>query len=220
MYDAISVEERNKPAAPLINEGFIDDARSAASGRGMPGVRSIPSSVPCEATDMDEIEAGVTKAMDAVIAALTEPLTEEEITPKPKETEEQARIIFQGSLGEVNQFFYRRGWTDGLPVIPPTEEAVAEMLTGTDLPPDHLLGKLLPRMGKVTVEKIAVNAVMAGAKPEYFPVILALASTGTSSLFSSTSSFARMVVVNGPIAEENLFTCYNVEHNIVCISFP
>ena len=147
----------------------------------MPALRYIPTTIPCEATVMEDIEAGVDGAFDAMVAALTKPLTPEEITPKPKEAEKPARVIFKGSLEEVNRFFYKRGWTDGLPVIPPTEEAVAEMLTGTDLPPDHLLGKLESRLGKATVEKIAVNAVMAGALPTYMPVLIA----GTKLLLES-----------------------------------
>jgi hypothetical protein len=100
-------------------------------------------------------------------------LTEEERSPKPKEPEKPQRLFFRGSLQEVNQFFYRRGWGDGLPIIPPTEEAVKEMLKGTDLPPDHLVTTLGPLRGKATVEKIAVNAVMAGALPTYLPAIIA-----------------------------------------------
>ena len=73
----------------------------------------------------------------------------------------------------MNRFYYSKGWTDGLPIIPPTEEAVAEMLTGTDLPPDHIVATIIPRKGKATVEKIAINAVMAGALPTYMPVLIA-----------------------------------------------
>ena len=73
----------------------------------------------------------------------------------------------------MNQFYYRKGWTDGLPIFPPTEEAVAEMMKGTDLPPDHIVAKLIPRMGKATVKKIAVNAVMAGALPIHMPLLIA-----------------------------------------------
>ena len=116
----------------------------------------------------------ISGVIDEIVAALTRPLTaEEEVSQSPKESEKPARIIFKGNLEEVNRFFYKRGWTDGLPIIPPTEEAVAEMLTGTDLPPDHLVAKLEPRLGKATVEKIAINAVMAGALPTYMPLLIA-----------------------------------------------
>jgi hypothetical protein len=80
------------------------------------------------------------------------------------------------------------------------------MLKGTSHRPDKVVGRMAPssphEAWEYTVEKVAINAVMAGAEPEYFPVILAIASTGKTSLFSSTTSFARMVVVNGPIRDE------------------
>jgi len=78
---------------------------------------------------------------------------------------ETSQDCFQGNYEEVNRHFYGKGWTDGLPIVPPTEKAVAEMLAGTDLPPDHVVAKVIPRLGKATVEKIAINAVMAGALP-------------------------------------------------------
>src|SRR5437867_3269770 len=66
-----------------------------------------------------------------------------------------------------------QGWGDGLPVIPPTEERVQAMLEATPLAPAHVVGVVEPRRGEATVEKIAINAVMAGCKPEYFPAVLA-----------------------------------------------
>src|SRR3970282_374581 len=93
---------------------------------------------------------------------LTRALGAEEAAPKAKERETPSRIVFKGRLEELNRFFYKRGWGDGLPLLPPTEDAVREMLTGTDLPPEHVVAKIDPRQGKATVEKIAVNAVMAG----------------------------------------------------------
>ena len=157
MYETIFVEERNKPTVTLAFEYFANDARSAASSKGMPGIRVVFESIVSECTDIEEIEAGITAVMDGIFTALTDPLTEEEKSPGPKELEEPARIVFKGNLEEVNRFFYQRGWTDGLPVTPPTEEAVAEMLTGTDLPAEHLVAKLEPRLGKATVEKIAIS---------------------------------------------------------------
>jgi hypothetical protein len=81
------------------------------------------------------------------------------------------------------------------------------MLKGTSHGPDEIVGEMTPARGayepwKFTVEQVAVNAVMAGAKPEYFPVILAIAAAGGSSLSSSTNSFVRAVVINGPVRDE------------------
>jgi len=146
--------------------------------------------------------------MGDIIDALTKPLTAEEKSPRPKEVEKQYGIAFKGSLKEVSRFFYRRGWTDGFPIVPPTAAEVAEMLTGTDLPPEHVVAKIIPRLGKATVEKIAVNAVMAGALPTYLPVLIAgvqalmdpLAMFGTTEV--STASWVPFWIINGPLRHD------------------
>ncbi len=188
MYDAVSIEDRQKPVVALVNYGFMNDAESASRAKGMPNVRVVSTKVPCESTVIADIEAGIDGAWNDIISALTRSLTAEEKNPRVEKKEKPERIIFKGSLEEVNLFFYRRGWTDGLPVIPPTEAAVKEMLTGTDLPPDRLLGKLQSRNGKATVEKIAINAVMAGCLPTYLPVIIA----GTLDLMRIGTRFCRL----------------------------
>jgi hypothetical protein len=196
----------------IVNKGFITDAKTAASGRGMPGVRMVSSAVLPNCTVEEEIDSGISAVIRDIVDGLTKPLTAEEKSPLPKK-EEHSRIVFKGSLKEVNRFFYKRGWTDGLPVIPPTEEEVAEMLTGTDLAPDHVVGKLIPRLGKATVEKIAINAVMAGALPTYMPVLIAAAEILMDSrvyfgqFAVSTGSFAPMWLMNGPIRNDLHINC-------------
>jgi hypothetical protein len=216
VYDVISAEERNVPAVGIFNEGFIEDAHSAASSRGMPLIRAIPSAIACEATELEDIEAGVQAILEKIIAALTQPLSAEEEMPKSKEPEKPARIVVKGDLDEIQRFFYNRGWTDGLPVIPPTEEKVAEMLTGTDLAPDTMLGKLIPRQGKVTIEKIAVNAVMAGALPTHLPVLIACTQLlldseqgfqGFCTFGVSTGSWSPFWIINGPIRNDIRLNC-------------
>jgi hypothetical protein len=207
VYETIFVEERNKPAVMLAFNYFANDAESAASSKGMPGIRVVPESIVSECTVVEEIEAGISPVMDKIISALTAPMTEEEKSPKSKQVEEPSRIIFKGNLQEVNRFFYLRGWTDGLPVIPPTEEAVAEMLTGTDLPAGHIVAELEPRLGKATVEKIAINAVMAGALPTYMPLLIAgvkaLDKHPMADMWAvSTGSWSPFWVVNGPIRND------------------
>src|SRR6266852_7544661 len=71
------------------------------------------------------------------------------------------------------ELLYARGVTDGLPVVPPTEDRVKRMLAATDRDPQELLGTIGPNYGRATVEKIAINAVMAGCHPSYFPTVLA-----------------------------------------------
>ena len=202
------MEEMGTPTVSLVNRGFMNDARSAASSRGWPSLRFVAETVPSECSVIEQIEESLEAVMDDIVAGLSRPLTPEEASPKAKEGGSLSRIVFKGTLKEVNQFFYKRGWGDGLPVIPPTEEAVAEMLTGTDLAPDHLVATIIPRMGKATVERIAINAVMAGALPTYMPVLIAgvKALADPASSFAawevSTGSWAPFWVVNGPIRND------------------
>ena len=213
MYNAVAIEDFGKPMVVLTNQGFATDARSAASSKGMRGIRVIPETVPCESNVQEQIETGVSAVMDEIITALTKPLTAEEKSPKPMKAEKPSGIIFKGNLEEVNRFFYQRGWTDGLPIIPPTEEAVVEMLTGTDLPADHVVTKVIPRMGKATVEKIAINAVMAGALPTYMPVLIAASQavmdrkTRFDVFEVSTGSWAPFFAINGPVRNDIRINC-------------
>jgi hypothetical protein len=196
----------------LANYGFVDDAHSAASSKGMPGIIIVGESVACESTVISEIEKGVAAAMKDVVEGLTRPLSPEEKSPK-QQTGKTPRVAFKGSLQEVNQFYYRKGWGDGLPIVPPTEEAVAEMLTGTDLPPDHIVATIIPRKGKATIEKIAINAVMAGALPTHMPVLIATvqAFADPKSRFDtfevSTGSWAPFLTINGRIRRDIDINC-------------
>ena len=178
----------------------------------MPGIRIVGESVACESTVKSEIEEGIAAVMKDVVEALTKPLIPEEKSPK-QQTGKTPRIAFKGSLQEVNRFYYSKGWTDGLPIIPPTAEAVAEMMTGTDLPPDQVVATLIPRKGKATIEKIAVNAVMAGALPTYMPVLIAAVQsfadpkTRFDTFEVSTGSWAPFLAVNGRIRNDININC-------------
>jgi len=142
--------------------------------------------------------------MQAFIDALTVPLTDREKykgpAPEPQPTE--SRFLGPDTEENLHQLFKDNDWTDYLPIILPTEERVAEMLKGTSHEPDEVIKTLDWPGGKreVTVERVATCAVMAGAKPEHLPVILALANHVPFG--NSTSSMANMILVNGPIRDE------------------
>ncbi len=170
-------------------------------------MRIQPETVACESTVQADIDNGVASAMDGIVAGLTQPLTAEEKSTQ-SEVEKLPKVAFKGSYQEVNRYFYGHGWTDGLPIVPPTPEAVAEMMTGTDLAPDHVVAKIIPRLGKATVEKIAINAVMAGALPTHMPVLIAVVQTlaDPKTRFDtfevSTGSWAPFVMINGPVRND------------------
>ena len=138
--------------------------------------------------------------MNAIIDALTIPLTKAETNP---ETPPESRLLKPDTEENLRRLFKDKGWTDFNPIILPTEEKVADMLEGTSHDPDELVKKEAGTFGTsrpFTVEKVAIIAVMAGAKPEYLPVILALSSQVP--YVDSTTSSSRMVLINGPIREE------------------
>ena len=148
------------------------------------------------------------RLIDQVLEALTKPYSEEESrncavirTPLPR-----PRFLDAASEDNLQRLFAERGWTDGLPIILPTEARVAEMLTGTGLPPEKLAGKAFmvdtQENLRVTVEAVAIVAVMAGARPEHLPVLLAIASTGQPAIQPSTLPFTSALLVNGPIRKE------------------
>jgi len=143
---------------------------------------------------MQEVLEGLTGALDeADIQGLSFART----TP---------RLLEADTEDNLHRLFDENRWTDCLPVVLPTEERVEAMLRGTSHPRDKIVGRLRPTVFResweFTVEKVAVNAVMAGARPEYFPVILALAASGITARSSSTTSFAAITIVNGPIRNE------------------
>ncbi len=118
-----------------------------------------------------------------------------------------SRRVEFASLEDEFEAMFDRGWSDGLPVIPPTEARVLHMLLGTTRDPQEIVASIPPDLNEVTVEQIAVNAVMAGAKPEYLPVILAAVEAACTDEFNmhgllATTFFSGpIIIVNGPIAE-------------------
>jgi len=142
--------------------------------------------------------------MQAFIDALTSPLTEKEKYkgPAPEPPADASRFLGPDTEENLHQLFEDLDYTDYLPIVLPTEERVANMLKGTSHEPDEVIKTLDWPGGKreVTVERVAICAVMAGAKPEHLPVILALANH--IPFGNSTSSMANMILVNGPIRDE------------------
>ncbi|MEU6701372.1 UGSC family (seleno)protein [Pseudonocardia sp. NPDC046786] len=116
------------------------------------------------------------------------------------------RLLAAASEERLHELFLERAWTDQLPVVLPTEARVAAMLRGTSRDPGEVVGRMQPTANRgawsYTVEMVAVNAVMAGCRPEYLPVVLALTASGRSARGSSSSSAAVTVVVNGPVRDE------------------
>lgn len=116
-----------------------------------------------------------------------------------------SRTIELGGYDDPLESCFERGWTDGLPVVPPTDERILRMLKGTSRDPKELVGRIPPNYGECTVEKVAINAVMAGCKPEYMPVVLAaleaalIPEFAMHGLLCTTYFSGPTIIVNGPV---------------------
>ena len=192
---------------------FARLVRATALSLGMPRLRSafVPQPVvDRSAADLRAYIDGNDRVsgrpfMQEVIDALTRPLDDADLQGQSFERT-TPRLVEADTEDNLQRLFEENRWTDYLPITLPTEARVEAMLKGTSHSRDEVVGRLRPtdlrEFWEFTVEKVAVNAVMAGARPEYFPVILALASSGITARSSSTNSFATISVINGPIRNE------------------
>lgn len=145
---------------------------------------------------------------ESIVDALTAPLTEEEkFSGMPEQPAEPPRYLTFDSEAEAQEYFKSQDWTDYLPVTLPTEARVQAMLSGTSHSPDEIVKTVNWPAGArdMTVEKVAICAVMAGAKPAHFPAILAVASQAP--MGNSTTSMANTIIFNGPLVEELGINC-------------
>jgi hypothetical protein len=197
---ASELEGRGVPA-PLIHfETLAATAQHSVTTVGA-SVRVWPIGNP------PRTDHATSEAITAVIEDLTRPTTPDELLTGSVTPLQRPRVTVRGTLADVLDHFHAEGWTDGLPIVPPTEANLAEMLLGTSHAPDEVVTESFrPEGRRVTVEMVAINAVMAGAKPEYLPVILASASVfgdiQFESMTRSVNSFAFAQLVSGPIATE------------------
>lgn len=180
---------------------------------GMPTLRMAYMPHPIVTKSPEEIRAYVEGTdqvtgrpfMDELLGALTRPLEQADIEGVSFERPE-AEFVEASGEAELQDLFIERGWTDYLPIVPPTPELVEAMLRGTSRDPHDIVQYLRPtgfrESWAMTVERVAVNAVMAGAKPEYLPAILALIATGKTPLSSTTTSMGGFGFINGPFRHE------------------
>src|SRR6202163_910073 len=206
------------PTVAVHTDIFERAVRSVARVNGMPRTRAVFVPQPVMGKSARELRAYVDgndpvtgrPFMQGVIEGLTRPFDAEDLKKVIYERT-TPRLVETDTESGLNRLFLENHWTDTLPIILPTEERVAEMLAHTSHKADEVVGHMRPTQFReyweYTVEKVAVNAVMAGASPEYFPVILALAASGQSARGSTTSSAAAMAVVNGPIRNEIGMNC-------------
>lgn len=197
----------------MHTHAFARLAKAAALANGMPSTRQAFVPQPIVDKSAAELRAYVEGVdpvskrpfMQEVIEALSGPLTDADVKGVSFDRS-TPRLLEPDSEENLQRLFAEQHWTDYLPIVLPTEARVAAMLKGTSQAADKVVGRLSPtnfrESWEFTVEKVAVNAVMAGARPEYLPVILAMAASGLTARNSSTTSFAGIAVVNGPIRNQ------------------
>jgi hypothetical protein len=208
----MALEEGGVPTVAVHTDVFARLARSVARVNGMPTTRQafVPQPVvgrsPADLRSYIEGPDPVNGRpfMQEVLEGLTRPL-EGDATGLSFDRS-TPRLLDPDTEDNLRQLFLEQGWTDFLPIVLPTEERVQSMLAGTGRSPDEVVGRMRPtayrELWEYTAEKVAVNAVMAGARPQYLPVILAMAASGVTARSSSTTSFAGVALVNGPVRTE------------------
>ena len=214
---------QDEPAFPEAAGGSLDDSSLEQSWRHK--VETVPTLIRIEGgrevaraegwhrsewqqlSGIAEIGQGLPPSRPGCGSKSVEPGMPERLALRFGELRLAARSIEVDAMDDPAEVAYDRGWTDGLPVIPPTDLRIARMLGGTTRKPDEIIGLIPPNLAECTIEKAAINAVMAGCRPEYFPVVLATIEAALKPEFSMHGLLATLwfsgpvVVVNGPIAK-------------------
>ncbi len=209
------MEDEGIPSVSVLCTGFPFMVRNIASSAGLPDLRLVEYPKPIALDSHEELEKNVEEVlMPQLIDALTKPVKASVVKkrrgPGPKD------VIFEGNYEQVNEFFYEKKWTDGLPIVPPTLEKVEQFMRFTDREADEIMGVLPPAMGGCTPWKVAVNGVMAGCRPEYMPIMMAIAEVVCDPEYSvkdsgATPGWEPIIIINGPIRDELGFN-YKVGH--------
>ena len=198
------IEKLGIPTASIIGSGFLKQAEVIIKGLGVPLAIGVYPGAPM----VDSEEELKRKVEESVAPGLLKGLTGE--APREADTKAEpapGQVVFSGSFDEVQEYFYRQLWTDGLPVVPPTRERVDAFLAYTSRKPDDVIRVVAQEGREASILSIAVNGVMAGCRPEYMPVLIAAIEAMCDPIFriedfGSTPGCEAVVIVNGPIVKE------------------
>ena len=204
----VELERRGIPTVVFTAQHFVPDARRSAQSFGLSGLPLAVAPLPFTNQRPEDVHRMAEAAVDQVVAGLTEvvePWTDE-VRPVADE-----RLVYEGgdlldAWEGMNRDFLTRGWSDGFPLVAATSRAVEAMLRGTTRDPGEVIATLEPGFGIATVEKLAVNAVMAGCPPAHLPLLIAAVKCLAEPKMyirnkaMSTGPHAPLVLVNGPRA--------------------
>ena len=202
------------PTVTVVTTEFTELALSTMKVNGLSDMSFVTTKHPMGAISLGEIRARAEQDFPQILErAVRREQGRAETVTEEKKAYPSARISFPGTLKDVNDLFLEKGWSLGLPIMPPTTEAVDEMLKGTSHRPDEILWVVPPRMGVLTVELAAVHAVMAGCRPGVLPVILAALEGMSEPEYNwggagtTTGSIGPMLLINGPIGKALGIAC-------------
>ena len=214
----VELERRGIPTVLFTARTFVHDAHRSAASFGLAGLPLAVVPLPFTNQKAEDIHRMAEAAFDQVLAGLTKTVETPKTIERPALEE---RLVYEGddllaALGRLQADFLTRGWSDGFPLVAPTARAVEAMLRGTKKRPGDVVATLEPGFGIATVEKLAVNAVMAGCGPEHLPLLIAaVRCLAEPKMYirnkaMSTGPHAPLLLVNGPkgrIANVNSGMC-------------
>ena len=192
------------PSSTLVCEGFLGLAAAASIGLGMP---NLPVARVIGHPGVQSKEELRRNTLEVTLDRVVENFLSPPKAASPDREPGARDVIVKGSFEEVNEYFCANGLSDGLPIVPPTREKVEAFLRYTDREPGESLGNLLPDSRAATVWSIAVNGVMAGCRPEYMPVLVALIEAMADPAYGvehsgNTPGGETLTILNGPIIKE------------------
>ena len=182
-------------------------AKTESLTRGLSDLRLIELPHPVGSASLDILRSLAESNIDSIVKVLTAGDVRADCTLNEENgpsVECTATAEVPADPGLMFQYFINRGWSDGLPVLPPTQVAIDAMIAASGLNKDDILGVIPPLNGIATVERVAANAVMAGCLPDYFPLVLAAVQGVLQPRFNldgvqtTTGNVAPLVIVNGP----------------------
>ena len=194
----------------VVAQRFSAAWRTSISAWGQPLLPSVTIPHVVAGQNHDLIRSMIDEQIDGIVRGLLDPVREPAAAPGANGALGSVTVggdDFLSTVEAVNSLFLDRGWGDGFPVVPPTPEAVERMLGGTKRDPQDVVSIMEPGFGIATVEKLAVNAVMAGCRPEHLPVLIAAVEALAEpdcilrEMQVSTVPEAPLMIVNGPIAK-------------------
>jgi hypothetical protein len=192
------------PSSTLVGEGFMTLATAASRGLGMP---NLPVARVVGHPGVQSKEQLRRNVLDVTLQHVIDNLLKPPKVMRDNSEPDARDIVVKGGFDEINDYFYQHELSDGLPVVPPTIEKVEQFLRYTDRAPDESLGSLLPDSRAATIWSIAVNGVMAGCRPEYMPVLVALVEAMADHGYGvehsgNTPGGETLIILNGPIIKQ------------------